>query len=216
MLIVKQLLKQLLCSAGRIFFYFRMLHAVWVWHLHYLETCFISLFQTQSAANQFEHLGDFCKHMFPLSSYFSSKNAQGHSTACNLGGCWGERQHWIIACMCWYCFTLPLYMHVVLKIKFWASGGKGLSAFLVVKCLSFIVEILWQINSCASASKPAAPLVILPLVSGTDESILLEKLGVCSLLEFTGIQVFFEVLLFSKFCLYCAAVLFWFLVFFLC
>lgn len=68
-----------------------MLHAVWDWHLYYLETCFISLFQTKSAANWFKHLGDFCEHMFPLSSYFSSKNAQGHLTACKLGVFWGER-----------------------------------------------------------------------------------------------------------------------------
>lgn len=161
-----------------------MLHAVWVWHLHYLETCFISLFQTKSATNWFEHLDDFCEHMFPLSSCFSYKNAQGHLTACKLWGFWGERQHWIIPCMWCYCYILPFYMHVVLKIRFWASGGKGLSAFLVIKCLYFIVQFLWQIICCASASKPAAPLVILTLVSGTDKSVLMEKPGVCSLLEF--------------------------------
>lgn len=107
-------------------FYFKMLHAVWVWHLHYLETCFISLFQTKSATNWFEHLDDFCEHMFPLSSYFSYKNAQGHLTACKLWSFWGERQHWIIPCMWCYCSVLPFYMHIVLKIRFWASGGKGL------------------------------------------------------------------------------------------
>lgn len=68
-----------------------MLHAVWVWHLHYLETCFISLFQTKSATNWFEHLDDFCEHMFPLSSCFSYKNAQGHLTACKLWGFSGVR-----------------------------------------------------------------------------------------------------------------------------
>lgn len=77
-----------ICSVllgGSSWFYFRMLHAVWVWHLHYLETCFISLFQTKSAANWFEHLDDFCEHMFLLSSYVALKMLRDTRLLVNCG-----------------------------------------------------------------------------------------------------------------------------------
>lgn len=64
-------------------FYFNTLHAVWVWHLYYLEACWIafgSKQNLQSTVYWLQHLEDLCRHMFSLSVYSSAANVLGCCT----------------------------------------------------------------------------------------------------------------------------------------